>query len=165
MAGPMRTVLLATLSLFLFQSCFHRAGEITLVSQSEPLIVELDPGTELIDWVWFQGPLRNLLENGPEPPLRQDPKDVIVWQISPKMSNQAQEFEDKHPIITYGQVPPRWVQLLPATGSPPPLLDGYVYTVSAVTFGGVRPKTLCVYVNKGRFEPYKNHKDPPCDQD
>ena len=118
MAGPMRTVLLATLSLFLFQSCFHRAGEITLVSQSEPLIVELDPGTELIDWVWFQGPHRNLLEDGPEPPLRQDPKDVIVWQISPKMSNQAQEFEDKHPIITYGQVPPRWVQLLPATGSP-----------------------------------------------
>ncbi len=80
----MRVILVATLSLFLFQSCFHRAGEITLLSESEPLIVKVNPGTEVIDWVWFQGPYRNVLANGPEPPPRQDPKDVIVWQITPQ---------------------------------------------------------------------------------
>ena len=164
----MRLILVATLSLFVFQSCFHRAGEITLVAESAPLTVKVNPGTEVIDWVWFQGPFRNSLANGPAPPPSKQEKDVIVWQITPSNSNQDREFNspDKHPIITYGQLPAGWEQMSPSKGSsPPPLLDGYVYTVSAVTFRGPRPKALCVYVNKGRLELYKNHKDPPCDQD
>jgi hypothetical protein len=162
-----RALLIATLLLVFLQSCFHRAGEITLVSESEPLTVKVNPGTEVIDWVWFHGPFRNTLANGPEPPPSKQEKDVIVWQITPSISNQDREFNspDKHPVITYGLIPEGWEQQLPATGSPPPLLDGYVYTVSAVTFRGPRPKALCVYVNKGRLELYKNYKDPPCDQD
>jgi hypothetical protein len=158
-------VLAAALSLFLFQSCFHRAGEITLLSESEPLTVKVDPGTEVIDWVWFQGPHRNQLAKGPEPPPRQDPTGVIVWQISPRTNNRSDKFSspDKFPVITYGRVPEGWVQLLPSTGSPPPLLDGYVYTVKAVTFRNPRPKELCVYVKNGRFERYsENGADSSC---
>ena len=152
----MRGVLLATLLLLQLGSCFQRRGEVTLVSESEPLTVKVDPGSAVIDWVWFQGPHRNVLVNGPEPPPRADPKDVIVWQISPGLSSQDHQFSspDKFPVITYGQVPEGWAQMLPATGSPPPLLDGYVYTISVITFRSPRPRALCVYVNKGRLEPY-----------
>ena len=161
----LRVILVTTLSVFLFQSCFHRAGEITLVSESEPLTVKVDPGTEVIDWVWFQGPFRNTVANGPEPPPQQNPKDVIVWQITPGISSQSREFSspDKHPVIAYGQVPEGWVQQLPETGSPPPLLEGYVYTVNAVTFRGPRPRGLCIYVSDGQIKRYSEHgEDPFC---
>ena len=164
MLSLVRVIFAATLSLFLFQSCFHRAGEITLLSESEPLIVKVDPGTEVIDWVWFQGPHQNVLVNGPKPPPREDPRDVIVWQISPGTDSGDGKFAspDKHPIITYGQVPEGWTQQRPLTGSPERLLDGFVYTVHAVTFRGPRPRGLCVYVNNGRLEPYVDGDDPAC---
>jgi hypothetical protein len=161
----MRVILVATLSLFLFQSCFHRAGEITLQSESEPLTVKVNPGTEVIDWVWFQGPHRNRLANGPEPPPLQDPKDVIVWQITPRLYSNDREFSspDKHPVITYGHLPEGWEQMVPSTGSPPPLLDGYVYTVNSITFRGPRPRGLCIYVSNGQIKRYSEHgEDPLC---
>ena len=163
---PVRIVLVAALSLFLFQSCFHRAGEIMLVSESVPLTIKVDPGTETIDWVWFRGPWRNELVNGPEPPPRQDPKDVIVWQITPRMHSQDREFSspDKFPVIIYGQLPDRWEQMAPSTGSPEPLLDGYVYIISAVTFRNPRPKSLCVYVKNGRLERYRGNADYRCEE-
>ena len=137
-----------------------------LVSESEPLIIKVDPGTEVIDWIWFQGPHRNKVANGPEPPPRENPKDVIVWQISPGINSRSDEFSspDKHPVITYGLVPEGWHQQLPETGSPPPLLDGYVYTVNVITFRHPRPTGLCVYVNKGHLEPYVEKGDPSCDR-
>ena len=151
-----RIILLAILLGSGLAGCFSRAGEITLVSESQPLIVKVDPGTEVIDWIWFQGPFRNQLVNGPAPPPSENPKDVIVWQITPRLHSQSDAFSspDKYPVITYGQVPEGWEQQLPLTGSPPPLLDGYVYTVSAVTFRNPRPRNLCVYVNQGRLEPF-----------
>lgn len=161
----MRGVLFATLLLLQLGACFERTGEVTLVSESEPLTVKIDPGSEVIDWVWFQGPLRNKLANGPEPPPRADPKDVIVWQITPHTHSQDRRFSspDKFPVITYGKVPEEWVQQLPTTGSPPPLLDGYVYTVSVITFRNPRPRALCVYVKNGRFERYReNGEDSLC---
>ena len=152
----MRVIILATLLLLSLRSCFSRAGVITLVSESEPLTVKVDPGTEVVDWIWFQGPYRNSLVNGPKPPPGKEPKDIIVWQIHPASNGEYYEFAsaDKIPIITYGRVPEGWQQKLPLTGSPPPLLEGYVYTVNAVTFKGPRPRELCVYVNKGRLELY-----------
>lgn len=152
----MRVILVTTLSLFLFQSCFHRAGEVTLVSESEPLTVKVDPGTEVIDWVWFQGPYQNTVVNGPKPPPLQNPKDVIVWQITPRYNTDRQfNSPDKFPVLTYGQVPEGWEQMSPSGAPPPPLLDGYVYTVSVVTFRNPRPKGLCVYVKNGRLQPYR----------
>lgn len=161
----MRLAFIAALFLILFQSCFHRAGEITLQSEAEPLTVKVDPGTEVIDWIWFQGPFRNKLANGPAPPPSENPKDVIVWQISPRVHSQSDAFSspDKFPVIAYGQVPEGWEQWLPSTGSPPPLLNGYVYTVNAITFRNPRPRGLCVYVNNGRLQRYsENGEDSLC---
>jgi hypothetical protein len=161
----MRVVFFATL-LLLFQlgACFDREGEVTLVSESEPLTVKVDPGSAVIDWIWFQGPRRNVLVNGPEPPPLEDPKDVIVWQITPRLSSQDREFSspDKFPVIAYGQVPEGWEQQAPATGSPPPLLDGYVYSISVITFRSPRPRALCVYLKNGRLERYVDNEDALC---
>lgn len=146
-------------------SCFDRQGEITLVSESEPLTVKVDPGSEVIDWIWFQGPYRNKHPNSPEPPPIENPKGVIVWQISPGIDSGSAEFSspDKHPVITYGRLPEGWRQLMPETGSPAPLLDGFVYTVNVITFRSPRPAGLCVYVNKGRLEPYVEKGNPSCE--
>ena len=160
----MRGVFLATLLLIQLGACFERQGEVMLVSESEPLTVKVDPGSAVIDWVWFKGPHRNVHVNGPEPPPRAYPEDVIVWQITPRLSSQDYDFSspDKFPVITYGQVPEGWAQQRPSTGSPPPLLDGYVYAVSVITFRSPRPKPLCVYVKNGRLERYVDSEDPSC---
>ena len=160
-----RTVFIAILLVSGLSSCFSRQGEITLVSESEPLTIKVDPGTAVIDWIWFQGPLRNRNPNSPEPPPLENPKGVIVWQISPRVDSRSDKFSspDKYPVITYGQLPEGWQQLEPETGAPAPLLDGFVYTVNVVTFRSPRPAGLCVYVNKGRLEPYVEKGNPSCE--
>ena len=58
----------------------------------------------------------------------QRPKDdVVLWQIwpAPTTNNEANAL----PTVTYGSVPPGFVQKVPTSGSPPPLVEGKVYEV------------------------------------
>ena len=164
----MKVILLATLLLMTqVGACFSRPGEITLLSEIEPLSIRVHGGTEQVMWIWFQGPYRNATVQGPAPPPSKRDIDVIVWKIRLAAKDGVIPFvePDKIPDITYGQVPEGWEQELPEAGTPPPLLDGYVYTVGVVTHRGPAPRSLCVYVNKGSLEPYKDKTDPPCDEE
>jgi hypothetical protein len=114
-------------------------------------------------WIWFQGPYRNAVEGGPAPPPPEQPIKFIIWKIT-RLDGYAPA--DKIPIISYGQVPEGWAQELPESGPASPLLDGYVYTVSAIPDRGVGPR-LCVYLKNGRFRPYKDDGKYPslCSKD
>jgi hypothetical protein len=162
-----RTILVAILLGLVLGRCFSRPGKIELVSETEPLTVKVHGHSEPVDWIWFQGPYRNLNEQGPAPPPSERDLDVIVWKIRPAGNGEYYEFAQPGtiPAITYGVVPEGWEQELPKTGMAPPLLNGFVYTVGVVTARGPRPNSLCVYVNNGRLQLYGNKKDPPCDQD
>ena len=59
-----------------------------------------------------------------KPPLLGAPD---LWKIRPKGDNKI----SKLPSITYGIVPDGFVQVTPASGAPPPLIEGKVYD-----FGG-----------------------------
>lgn len=59
-----------------------------------------------------------------KPPLLGAPD---LWKIRPKGDNKI----SKLPSITYGIVPDGFVQATPASGAPPPLIEGKVYD-----FGG-----------------------------
>jgi hypothetical protein len=57
-----------------------------------------------------------------------DSKDrIILWRISPRQG--TDNTAEALPTITYGLVPPTFVQEVPANGTPPPLLEGRVYEV------------------------------------
>lgn len=163
----MRAILLAVLLLAQLGACFKRPGEISLLSESEPLSIRVHGGTEQVDWIWFQGPYRNELAQGPTPPPSKRDMDVIVWKIRLAAKNGGYPVADpdKIPDITYGVLPEGWEQELPWDGSPAPLLDGYVYTVGVVTVRGPRPRSLCVYVNNGRLEPYRDKDLAPCNEE
>jgi hypothetical protein len=52
----------------------------------------------------------------------------IIWQVWP-MSG-TDNSADGLPPITYGQVPPGFVQKIPTVGPPPPLQEGKIYEAS-----------------------------------
>jgi hypothetical protein len=54
-------------------------------------------------------------------------EDIVLWQIWPKDS--SVNAADALPIITYGKVPPGFIQKIPESGEPPPLVEGRVYEV------------------------------------
>src|SRR5262252_8629542 len=51
-------------------------------------------------------------------------KNLILWRIEPEKKDTP---IDDLPSITYGRVPPGFVQLTPKEGSPLPLTEGKVY--------------------------------------
>lgn len=55
------------------------------------------------------------------------PKEkIVLWQIWPKDNNSAEAL----PVITYGKVPPGFIQKIPESGEPPPsLVEGKIYEV------------------------------------
>jgi hypothetical protein len=67
-------------------------------------------------------------ENQNVPWSAKTPKEVVhLWEIVPKDANYVDAAN--LPTITYGKVPPGWVQKFPERGEPPPLLEGHVYEV------------------------------------
>ncbi|HSE31256.1 MAG TPA: hypothetical protein VLA93_06735 [Pyrinomonadaceae bacterium] len=64
---------------------------------------------------------------------------------------------------TYGQLPEGWDQEIPQEGSPPQLIDGYVYYIGIVAARGAGPE-LCVFLKKGQLHPYEDGgEDGHCD--
>ena len=52
-------------------------------------------------------------------------ENIHLWEIAPKDVNYV---EGRNlPVITYGKIPPGWVQKFPESGEPLPLLEGHVY--------------------------------------
>ena len=56
------------------------------------------------------------------PPSLEDPD---LWEIRPNGNNKI----SKLPSITYGTVPQGFIQVTPASGAPPPLIEGKLYAV------------------------------------
>jgi hypothetical protein len=63
-------------------------------------------------------------ENQNLPWTEPKPKEnVVLWQVWPKGSNVVEDL----PVITYGKVPPGFIQKIPESGAPPPLVEGKIY--------------------------------------
>src|SRR6185369_17974179 len=62
------------------------------------------------------------------PDRQSDANAKIIWEIRPVSGtdNSAEGL----PQITYGQVPPGFVQKIPTVGPPPPLQEGKIYEAS-----------------------------------
>lgn len=156
---PVKSVLLTALVSCLFLSCNFGSNKITLESNSVPLTFKLD-GSEKVQWIWIKGPYQNTREPAPQLPQPDDPKKIIIWKISAAGGKFLSMNEI--PPITYGQLPDGWRQDAPESGSPPPLLDGYVYHVDVVLVRDGAPP-LCVYVKGGQIQRYVGeHPNSTC---
>ena len=101
-------------------------------------------------WIWVQGPLASD-PNRPAPKL-DDPKKIIVWKILPPNSKYLPLNEI--PTLTYGVLPSGWEQEIPEQGTPPPMLEGFVYKIHGITSRG--PKVgMCVLIQGGKAVPYQ----------
>ena len=69
----------------------------------------------------------------------------IIWEIS----RSADDRDPSFPQITYGTVPPRFIQLKPAAATPPPLEEGKFYAIGAPSMNADF-KRLCVAVDSGK---------------
>lgn len=154
----MRIVLAALVLSGFFGTCFYRtASRVTLISNSLPLTFKAE-GDQKVSWIWIQGPLQNEREPSREIPAPDDPEKIIIWRIEPAAENgiRLDVPISQIPAITYGQVPPGWEQVMPKSGAPPALLDGYVYYI------GVSPgPDLCVFVKDGKIQPYEDPEPGP----
>jgi hypothetical protein len=149
-----KSVLFGMLLSCLLASCEYGSNTITLESNSAPLTFKLH-GSGEVQWIWIQGPYQN---NG-EPAPKVYPEGVI-WKIVPPGGRFVPMKEV--PPITYAELPAGWEQLTPQAGSPPPLLEGYVYHVDVVLVRGGAP-TLCVSVKGGQIQPYTHDmQTSPC---
>lgn len=144
------------LACLLLSRCFGKYTEMK-VSTSTPLVIEVS-GTADMDWIWVQGPRQNVNVRGPEPPKLDDPKKIIIWKIHGPLKDNAWMFVpvSEIPPITYGQLPEGWDQEIPKTGTPPPLLDGYVYYIGLIAGGVGSGANMCVYIKDGKIEPYSD---------
>jgi len=64
-------------------------------------------------------------ENLATPSSQQTKEDKIIWRIEP-LTGRDGEIKQLTP-ITYGIIPPRFSQTIPATGAPPKLVQGKTY--------------------------------------
>lgn len=64
-------------------------------------------------------------ENLAIPSSQQTKEDKIIWQIEP-LTGRDGEIKQLSP-ITYGIIPPRFTQTIPATGPPTKLVEGKTY--------------------------------------
>ncbi len=53
-----------------------------------------------------------------------------IWKIRPEAENKISEL----PSITYGFVPNGFIQVIPASGTPPPLIEGKLYEFGGPAF-------------------------------
>ena len=108
---------------------------LTIISCAGRVTIEMDekvPPTFAFkrnsDHVYFI-PIFSVSEVDPEnlniPLSKPERENKIIWQIEPP-TGPAREIENLPP-ITYGVVPRGFSQIIPATGTPPPLENGKTY--------------------------------------
>ena len=101
---------------FLLAAC-ERHMTLTVTKDSNPPSFKFSGSGELIFLVLF--------ERTADKPSSVD--DPVMWKIRPAEDTRVYKL----PEITYGVVPAGFTQIEPASGSPPPLLEGKTYE-----FGG-----------------------------
>lgn len=141
----------------LMSRCLGPPVQVKLVSNSTPLTFKLNGWGE-VDWIWVQGPYQNVRAPAPEPPRLNIPRENLIWHIFPPKFIPVNEV----PAIMYGQLPEGWRQESPGTGTPPPLLDGYVYYVGVVPVRNGGSRGICVYIKDGKIEPYTDDLGGNC---
>lgn len=67
---------------------------------------------------------------------REAPYSKVYWEIAPLHDFDVVAFRELGPIV-YGKVPPGFRQVTPAEGQPPPIREGWPYSVQlAIRDGG-----------------------------
>jgi hypothetical protein len=71
-------------------------------------------------------------DNQTQTTQRESDRNILLWEIRPPSSDDAIK---RLPEITYGKVPPGFVQKFPADGSAPPrLVPGKIYEVGCIAY-------------------------------
>lgn len=64
---------------------------------------------------------------------RDSDKDTVLWQIWPDGLTSEARVVRRLPPITYGVVPPGFIQKVPSEGAPPALIEGRIYDAGGPT--------------------------------
>ena len=81
------------------------------------------------------GSLDDFVVNGPDHE-RGGPYSRVYWEIAPLHDFDVVAFRKLGPIV-YGKVPPGFRQVTPVEGQPPPITEGWPYSVQlAIRDGG-----------------------------
>ena len=96
----------------------ERDMTVTVTNDGNPPTFKLDGSGRLIFFTVFERRT---------PFSADDPK---MWEIRPIEENLISRL----PEITYGIVPPGFLQTIPATGAPPPLVEGKPYAAGGPAF-------------------------------
>jgi hypothetical protein len=136
---PIRLLLLSTLICSL-TTC-EIDTRISIADSKNPPTFDLSGNGRLLRFVVY-GPFVKL-EDMDLP--SSTPGGRIIWEIS----RSADDRDPSFPQITYGTVPPRFIQLQPAAGTPPPLEERRFYAIGAPSMNAGF-KRLCVTVDSGK---------------
>ena len=155
--------LLLWLFLFLCIACGHlfSSGKVRLVAEQMPLTFEFR-GRGNLWFIYVDGPF-STGEGGALAPQAGYDSQNPLWRIH------GPEYRpiplNDLPSIAYGRLPPGWEQVIPKTGTPPPLIDGAVYYIAATTSEG-RSIHMCVLIRDGKPQVHHGkYKDMDCDKE
>jgi hypothetical protein len=62
---------------------------------------------------------------------RESDRNIVLWKIHPELGDNKIH---KMPAITYGKLPPGFVQDFPASGPPPKLVEGKIFEVGGTAY-------------------------------
>jgi hypothetical protein len=76
-----------------------------------------------------------------------------LWQITAQHGS-VERWEANSMLIRYGQTPARFVQNVPSSGDPPPLIEGKIYVATAGDSYYVPPANVKFSISHGKIVTY-----------
>jgi hypothetical protein len=120
------------LTAFMFGACFEEDMNISLEDQLPPTFKLSGSGNLAFFGVW-EVSTENLKR---VPSERDGDKDSLLWQIWPNGLSSDAKVLRRLPPITYGSLPPGFIQKVPETGAPPALVEGKIYEAGGPASNG-----------------------------
>ena len=115
--------ILLLVAAFVFTACYEE-DMIVSISQHTPPTFSLSGSGNLAFFGVWEVARENLNRL---PSERDENKDTILWQIWPNGLSSDEKIIRRLPPITYGSVPPGFIQKIPQHGAPPNLVEGKIY--------------------------------------
>jgi hypothetical protein len=76
-----------------------------------------------------------------------------LWQITSQHGS-VERWEANSLVIHYGQTPARFIQNVPTSGSPPPLIEGKIYVAAVGAGDYVPPANVRFSIREGKIISY-----------
>jgi len=117
--------ILLFVAVFFFTACYEEDMTVSIDQRIPPTFTLSGSGNLTFLGIWEVAK-----ENQNSLPSERDgDKDKLIWQIWPNGLSPDKRVIRRLPPITYGSVPPGFVQKTPQDGAPPNLIEGRIYEV------------------------------------